>query len=326
MYVDDFMILSPADEIQAGLIKELQKKWNMSTNVFLSPATPITFLGMEIERESKTGDLLIHQQSFVRQLLTKHGIDRNSKPMTAIVVTTPEATDKPPTPLQLKQLQAYAGEFNWLATRTRSDLAYYTSVIASTACKYAEWTLQLCKKVLRYICGTVEVGLRYPSTGTEFSLVSWSDAGFGGVSTKSQTGELVSWGGAVVTWRSSRQPTDALSTCEAEVSAAAMGFQIVEGLKCLLEEWEIKFSAPILLIDNKSALTLFENGGTWRTRYFAIKAARLQQEHQNGNLILRYCPTLLMAADGLTKMGSAIILEKFRQCMNASLPTIPKIP
>ena len=142
------MLLSPTDEVQAGLIKELQKKWNMSTNVFLSPATPMTFLGMEIERESKTGDLLIHQQSFVRQLLTKHGIDRTSKPMTAIVVTTPEATDKPPTPMQLKQLQAYAGEFNWLATRIRSDLAYYTSVIASTACKYAEWTLQLCKKVL----------------------------------------------------------------------------------------------------------------------------------------------------------------------------------
>ena len=78
MYVDDFMLLSPADEVQAGLIKELQKKSNMSTNVFLSPATPMTFLGMEIERESKTGDLLIHQQSFVRQLLTKHGIDRTS--------------------------------------------------------------------------------------------------------------------------------------------------------------------------------------------------------------------------------------------------------
>ena len=179
VYVDDFMLLSPCDEVQQGLIKELQKKWKMSTNVMLTVATPITFLGMELELE-KNGDVLVHQRSFVKQLLTKHGIDRTSKPMTAIQMSSPEATDKPPTAMQLKQLQGFAGEFNWLATRTRSDLAYYTSVIASTACQYADWTLQLCKKVLRYICGTVDVGLRLPATGDESALVAWSDAGFGG--------------------------------------------------------------------------------------------------------------------------------------------------
>jgi hypothetical protein len=243
--------------------------------------------------------------------------------MTAIQMSSPETSDKPPTALQLKTLQGYAGEFNWLATRTRSDLAYYTSVIASTACQYAEWTLQLCKKVLRYLCGTVEVGLRFPVAGDESALVAWSDAGFGGVSTKSHTVVLISWGGAVVTWRSSRQSTVALSTCEAEVSAAAMSFQKMEGLKCLLEEWDIKFVPLVLLIGDKSALSLAENGGAWRTRYFAVRAARLQQEHRSGNLTLRYCPTKVMAPDSLTKMGSAVLLDDLRNCMDAKLPPIP---
>ena len=72
------------------------------------------------------------------------------------------------------------------------------------------------------------------------------------------------------------------------------------------------------------ALTIAGNEGMWRARYFAIEAARLQEEHQNGDLILRYFPSLLIAADRMTKKGSAIIVEKFRQCMNARLPTIPE--
>ena len=184
----------------------------------------------------------------------------------------PEATDQPPTPAQLKDLQAYAGEFNWLATRTRSDLAYFTSVIASTATKYADWTLQLCKKGLRYLVGTVCAGIRFPTSGDISQLVVWSDAGYGGLGTKSHTGILIAWAGAPTTWRSSRQATAALSTCEAEVSAGAMSYQVAEGLRYLLEEWGIVFKPTILLIDNKSALLLAENGGTWRTRYFAVRA------------------------------------------------------
>ena len=135
VYVDDFMLLTPDGEMRDGFIAELQKVWKMSTMVQLAAANPVTFLGLEIELNSTNGDMVIHQRTFTRQLLTKHGIDRNSKPITAIQMGQPDATDRPRTPTQLKDLQAYAGEFNWLATRTRADLAYYTSVIASTATK-----------------------------------------------------------------------------------------------------------------------------------------------------------------------------------------------
>ena len=158
-------------------------------------------------------------------------------------MSNPEPDDKPPNQRELRQLQAYAGEFNWLATRTRCDLSYVTSVIASAASQYANWTLALCKQVLRYICGTVTACLRFPPTGELSSLVTWSDAGFAGISTKSQTGVLVSWAGATITWRSSRQSCVALSRCEAEVSAAAMGFQIMEGLRRL----SVKVTEEVLL-------------------------------------------------------------------------------
>ena len=146
-----------------------------------------------------------------------------------------------------------------------------------------------------------------------------------------QTPALVGWAQRArlvclspgVLWRSSRQPTVALSTCEAEVSAAALTFQIVEGLKALLLEWDVKLDPPILLVDNKSALVVSEFGGSWRTRYFAVRAARLAEESLHGNIILRYCPTADMGADSLTKMATVRMLQNIRQAMNAILPKIP---
>ena len=80
--------------------------------------------------------MLIHQRTFTKQLLSKHGLDRMSKPITAIQMGSPEENELPPSSAQLKELHAYASEFNWLATRARSDLAYHVSVIASAAAKY----------------------------------------------------------------------------------------------------------------------------------------------------------------------------------------------
>ena len=281
------------------------------------------FLGLELEVVDATGEMYIHQATFVRQLLTKHGLDKTSKSVTSITMAIPTPEDLPPTAAELKKLQGLAGELNWLATRTRADLAYFTSVIASSASAHGDWTLQLCKKVLRYLCGTVTQGIRYPRGGDETALYAWSDAGYGGPGMRSQTGSLIAWGGAVVVWRSSRQPVSALSTCEAEVAAAALTFQVVEGLHSLLLEWHVLVGPPVLLIDNKSALQVTEVGGTWRTRYFAVRAARLGEEHRRGHVVTLFCPTADMAADALTKMCTALVLDNLRRSMDAYLPALP---
>ena len=61
----------------------------MSTEVELTEQTPMMFIGLELERE-KGGGLVIHQQTFTRQLLTKHGLDKLSKPVTAVTMPLPD--------------------------------------------------------------------------------------------------------------------------------------------------------------------------------------------------------------------------------------------
>ena len=100
----------------------------------------------------------------------------------------------------------------------------------------------------------------------------------------------MAWAGTVILWRSSKQATSSLSTCECEVAAAALGFQIVEGLHSLFVEWGVRLDPPALYQDNQGALTVMETGGTWRTRYFATRASRLSEEHRLKTITLHYCP------------------------------------
>ena len=183
---------------------------------------------------------------------------------------------------------------------------------------------------MRYLACTHDQGITLAwscpvhDAGTDAKqLITWTDASFAGFSTRSQTGVVIAWAGSVILWRSSRQTSSALSTCEAEVSAAATGWQIVEGLMALLNEWSCELSPPLLLIDNKSAVRVAELGGTWRTRYFAVRAARVAEESGAGRVELRYCPTNEMAADALTKTAAATVIAKLRALCDGDLPQIP---
>ena len=321
-YVDDMLCIMEDGKVKEALFKALRSLWTMSTEVKLEKGQKILFLGLELER-TMDGTLEIHQESFVRMILIKHGLDETSKSLSTVVMSHPTDKDLPPDSSTLKRIQGMAGEFNWLATRTRADLGYWTSLISSAATKHGAWSLELGKKVLRYLLGKQSVRIRFPRGGCSASLIAWTDAGYGGISTRSQSGVIISWAGSIVLWRSSKQRTAAQSTCEAEVSAAALGFQIVEGLRAILEEWSVTLSKPLLLVDNKSALVLATCGGSWRTRYFAVRAARIADEAECGRLDLRYCRTGSMLADSLTKLASAEILERLLGALRGELPDVP---
>lgn len=331
-YVDDLLLLFQDTVLRAGFNAALQRIWKLSSEQVLDGSKPFMFLGLEFAW-SASGDLVIHQTSFIRQLLAEYGLDGASKSIQTVAVALPGADEVPPDPPLLKQLQKYAGEFNWLATRTRPDLAYYTSLLASTSKQYGAWSLQLAKKILRYLLGTATQGIVIKRltdnlTGEIWQpnqLTTWSDAGFGGVGTRAQTGVMILWAGSPVLARSSRQTISALSTCEAEVCAAATAYICMEGMSCLLQEWHVRLAPPILLVDNKSALTLLRLGGSWRTRYFAIRAARILEVYGQQGLQLRYCPTALMGADGLTKLASGPVMDGLREIMSSNPPKLPTV-
>jgi hypothetical protein len=74
---------------------------------------------------------------------------------------------------------------------------------------------------LRYVSGTLDYGLLYPSgDGGEINILGFSDSDMAGDidDSKSTTG-VVFLGGNPVTWSSQKQSVVALSSCEAEYIA-----------------------------------------------------------------------------------------------------------
>ena len=226
-----------------------------------------------------------------------------------------------PSAEQLKELQAHAGSFNWLATRTRTDLAYWVSLLASSSSKQAAWSKELAHKVLRYLSGTAEQGLLMTAVGSEDDLLEFTDAGYAGPDTHSQNGLVICWAGSIITWRSSRAALAALSTAEAELCAAALGWQVVEGIRYLLGTWHIYPPRIEIKIDNKAAITAATLGATWRTRYYAVRARRLLEECQQGRAHISHCPTKEMVADALTKLCAADSIKVLVEAMEGRLPT-----
>ena len=243
------------------------------------------------------------------------------RPIKSITIDRPPEKDVVPTPEELTELQSYAGAFNWLGTRTRPDIAYFTSLLASSASKQCVWSRELAHKVLRYLAGSAEQGLTMTASGSEDDLLVYSDAGFAGADTKSQNGLVILWAGSIITWRSSRAALSALSTAEAELCAAALGWQVAEGLRHLLNTLYVFPSQVEVMIDNKAALTAATHGATWRTRYYAVRAKRLLEEGQQGRIRLSHCPTKQMVADAMTKLAAADVVQVLISAMNGCLPT-----
>ncbi|MDA8583896.1 Ty1/Copia family ribonuclease HI [bacterium] len=121
--------------------------------------------------------------------------------------------------------------------------------------------------------------------------------------------------------RSSRQSVSALSTAEAELYSATLGWQIAEGLRHLMTQYGVQLLRLRVFVDNQAALTIAKCGANLRTRYFAVRGHRLHEEHARGAIELLHCLTAGIVADPLTKRATAPVIEVLHKAMDGVLPS-----
>ena len=117
------------------------------------------------------------------------------------------------------------------------------------------------KRILRYLKGTSYYGLQYNgSTTPEFIRYSHSDWP-GDVGDRKSTSEYVFlFGGAAITWKSSKQSCVALSTAEAEYVALAAAAQEAIWLQQLFNDLlNRNIIETTIQEDNQSAICLAKN-------------------------------------------------------------------
>ena len=127
----------------------------------------------------------------------------------------------------------------------------------------------------------------------------------------------MSEGRSLISWKSRKQPTVALSTCEAEYISLASALQECIYLEQLLEGMDKnKYTQTKVYEDNQGTIALARNRvGKQRRKHIDIKYHFIRETVNNGRVTLEYCPTEQMVVDVLTKQATKLKLKKFAQDM-----------
>ena len=121
--------------------------------------------------------------------------------------------------------------------------------------------VQAVKIIFRYLKGTIDLGLWYPSKKS-FSLMAYSDADWVGCvdHRRSTSGGSFFFRESLVSWTSKKQFSISLSTTEVEYIAVEECCTQVEWMKQTLQDIKVVFEEPTTIYcDNTSAISLSKN-------------------------------------------------------------------
>ena len=143
-------------------------------------------------------------------------------------------------------LPVIVGCLNWIALRTRPDIAWATSRAASLITHDPDTCFIHVKHICQYLHHTLSYALRYVPIPPQSKQKLWvlGDASFAPTGKKSQQGVVVYHGitsnqrkgGNLVQRRSSRQDLIAQSTCEVELIASSEALQQGENISIMISE------------------------------------------------------------------------------------------
>jgi hypothetical protein len=156
---------------------------------------------------------------------------------------------------QATDFRSLAGALQYL-TFTRPDIAYAVQQVCLHMHAPRVPHLKALKRILRYVCGTLHLGLSLRPCSQD-SLVVYSDADWAGCpdTRKSTSGYAVFLGDNLISWSSKRQLTVSRSSAEAEYGVVANAVAEATWLhQLLLELYSPLRQATLVYCDNISAV------------------------------------------------------------------------
>lgn len=296
VYVDDLVIMSST---QSTLF---QAKQRLTERFAMKDLGELHFL-LGISIEHKEDSLKLSQQAFIKQILSKYGMESCNPVSTPAAMDVKLVKSDGSKPVDQKLYQSIIGSLLYLSVATRPDIAHSVGVLSKFNSCPTVTHLTAAKRVLRYLKGTSYVGLTYKRG--DGALVGYSDASWADDSDDrhSTTGVAFSYANNLITWLSKRQSTIALSTAESEYIALFEATKEAVWLRQLLTDIDSSASdATVINVDNQSAAAIANNNkSTKRIKHMDIKYHYVREAVVSKNVATKYCPSEIMLADLFTK-------------------------
>lgn len=308
LYVDDLLILSNTPTSIDSVKDVLASNFRMKDLGLVS-----RFLGMQVTQ--RPGIVSMHLGQYLTGFLGEFNMsDCNSvqTPLAAGASLVPNGKPLPDADASL--YRSMVGKLLFAANTVRPDLAYAASALSRFIKTPYPNHQAAAKHVLRYIKGTIGLGLVFKKSSS-FNLTGYCDSDWAGdkADRKSITGYVFMLGNSAVTWKSTKQQTVALSSTEAEYMALSDAVKELLWLKQLLKHIGLKLNrVPCIFEDNEGCRMLSAHPvHHQRTKHIDIKHHFVRHHISERNCEIVSISTDNMVADMLTKSLSKIKFNKF---------------
>ncbi|CAI7775718.1 unnamed protein product [Closterium sp. NIES-53] len=315
VYVDDLLAASSSPAMLKELKELLEAAFELRE---ISPV--VKYLGLEIVRDRPARKLWLHQQGYADKLRRRfiNGEQGGRLPKTPVSVDAyADLTfDDEEAQEREEEYRQKVGSLQFAATTTRPDIAFACSKLGSGLTVRSDQHWRKVDRCLAYLADTRDTALEFGGGPESLELIGYMDADDAGdKQDRTSTGGYVFvYGGAAVSWSSSRIKCATLSSTESEYVAATNAGKEGRRLRFLLAEFKLLDAGkPTLLrVDNKSAITVAKGlGRTGNLKHMERRYAWLQHMVRRGKFVLKYIPTTEQPADFLTK---ALHFPAFNRC------------
>ena len=315
VWVDDIIIAASDEQTLNSVKGSLSKRFKMKDLGKLS-----WFLGIEFKCGSGTVEM--NQTRYLETVLKRFKMEDCKPRATPCDVGSNNVQSDDSKELGDARLyREIVGSLIYCMSATRPDLCYVVTKLSQHMAKPTKAHLGMAKQVLRYIKGTLDYALKFQKSDVPLELSGFCDSDWGASEDRRSItgyGFHLSDEGPLISWKSRKQQTVALSTCEAEYMALAAATQEVKFLSQLLTDMSgtEQTKGVVLYVDNQGAIALAKNPvHHQRSKHIDIRYHFVRSEIQNGVLELVYVPTEDNVADVFTKPVAKPRLAKFAKTL-----------
>src|SRR6187397_2893047 len=296
VYVDDIIFGSKDKQLCDDFANLMKNKFEMSMMGELN-----YFLGLQVKQLND--GIFISQTKYAKDMLNKFNLKPSEKnamiPMSIGTKMTYTESDKS---IEEHKYRKLIGSLLYL-TASRPDIQYAVGVCARFQTNPMQSHYNIAMKILRYVKGTVDVGLWYPKE-SGLSLAGYSDADYAGslLDRKSTSGTCQFLGTRLISWFSKKQNSIATSTTEAEYIAAVFCATQILWIQQQLRDYGLNEDKTPIFCDNTSAIDITQNPKFHaRTKHIDVRHHFIRDHVEKGNIEILKIGTEDQLADIFTK-------------------------
>lgn len=331
LYTDDTIITGPNVKAIDKAIKDISSLYEITSSDEVAD-----FLGVNIDTNQATGEILLTQKKLIQSILKDLGLAENSNLRTTPAISTKILHAHPESPIfnEHWHYRMIIGKLNYLEKSTRPDIAYAVHQCARFSSDPRTEHAKAVKAIARYLAATKDKGIIFKPNYD--GLECYSDADFSGnwlketaevdpTTARSRTGYVLKYGGCPLIWASRLQTEIALSSTESEYIALSQSLREVLPMMELITELHTAGFGLNNNTPNVHCKAFEDNNGALematvhklrpRTKHINIKYHHFREAVKDGRISIHKIHTKEQEADIFTKPLDESTFHHIRQLL-----------